>query len=97
MFFNLNYYMKRVFAMNLFLLFFIEAFSQSNTFPPNGNAGIGSIDPLNGLHLFNLNNFSGGSLRLGHSGSHDAVLSFGWNGFDQDAFKISYIPSSKPI
>jgi hypothetical protein len=55
-----------------------------------GKVGIGIGTPINGLHLFGSeNNFDNGSIRLGYSGSYDAVLSFGWNGVDQDAFKIS--------
>ncbi|KQR70905.1 hypothetical protein ASF92_05720 [Pedobacter sp. Leaf176] len=58
----------------------------------NGNVGVGTVSPLNGLHIFSLNNPAGGSLRLGHSGAEAAVLSFGWNGVNEDAFKITKYP-----
>ncbi|SHM95607.1 hypothetical protein [Flavobacterium chilense] len=63
------------------------------TFQSNGNVGIGTTNPLNGLHVFKLNDFNGGSIRFGHSGAYDALLSFGWNNSTSgDAFKLSYSP-----
>ncbi len=53
-----------------------------------GYVGVGTTSPMNGLHVFSLNNPQGGSIRFGHSGSDDAVLSFGYNGIDQDVLKI---------
>ncbi|MCV9928169.1 hypothetical protein OIU83_10920 [Flavobacterium sp. LS1R49] len=57
----------------------------------DGNVGIGTTNPLNGLHIFKQNDFNGGSIRFGHSNSSDALLSFGWNNStSDDAFKLSY-------
>ncbi|GGG18977.1 tail fiber protein [Pontibacter amylolyticus] len=62
--------------------------SGGDIFYNSGRVGVG-ITPLNGLHLHKLDNLNGGSFRLGHSGSFDAVLSYGWDGISQDAFKIT--------
>ena len=70
-------------------------YSEELTVTSQAKIGIGTTNPLNGLHIFSLNNPAGGSLRLGNSGSEDAVMSFGWNGVNQDAFKISkYVHNS---
>lgn len=58
----------------------------------NGNVGIGTASPLNGLHIFSLNNPAGGSLRLGHSGAEAAVLSFGWMVLVKMYLKLQNIP-----
>jgi len=84
--------MKKIFlAMAVFA---IQMSHAQNTFPiPLGNVGIGTLAPLNGLQVFKLNDFDGGSIRFGHSGSSDGIISFGWNDRTlSDAFKISYSP-----
>jgi hypothetical protein len=68
------------------------SFAQTNTFPSSGNVGIGATTPLNGLHIFSTNDFNTGSFRFGFSTTSDAVLSFGYDGISQDAFKISKFP-----
>jgi len=57
-----------------------------------GKLGIGVSNPLNGLHVFGLNDFNAGSIRLGNSGANDAIISYGWDGVSQDLFKISKFP-----
>ncbi|NQX42142.1 hypothetical protein SAMN05421820_110140 [Pedobacter steynii] len=83
--------MKRYFKTLLILGLATQTYAQSNSFPDEGMAGIG-INPLNGLHIFSRNNFNGGSIRFGHSGSEDAVISYGWDGTSRDVFKISKYP-----
>jgi len=64
-----------------------------NYFPLNGNVGIGTSNPLNGLNVFNMGNFNSGSIRFGHSGTYDGVLSLGYNSLTgRDALKLSYFP-----
>ncbi|WP_369014668.1 hypothetical protein [Flavobacterium anhuiense] len=83
--------------MKSIALLFILSVSQinfgQNKIEATGNVGIGTTSPLNGLQVFKLNDFDGGSIRFGHSGSNDGIISFGWNARTlTDAFKISYSP-----
>ncbi|MHC0446374.1 hypothetical protein ACWA1F_13270 [Flavobacterium sp. 3-218] len=83
--------MKKIFL--LFVAFAAPTIYAQNKIESTGNIGIGTTAPLNGLQVFKLNDFDGGSIRLGHSGSSDAIISFGWNARTlSDAFKISYSP-----
>jgi hypothetical protein len=59
----------------------------------SGALGIGTTNPLNGLNIFSFGNFSNGSIRFGHSGTNDGVLSLGYNSTTgRDALKLSYFP-----
>lgn len=71
----------------------INAVAQTNTFPSSGNVGIGTTTPLNGINVFKLNDYNGGSIRFGYSGANDGSLSLGWNpSTSRDAMKFSYFP-----
>jgi len=77
----------------IILIFIIgHGVAQTNTFPSSGYVGIGTTSPLNGIHVFSNGDLNGGSVRFGYSGAADALLSFGWDGVSQDAFKISKFP-----
>jgi hypothetical protein len=65
----------------------------TNPVSTESNVGIGTSTVLNGLQIYKLNDFDGGSIRFGYSGANDAVFSFGWNpSTSNDAFKLSYYP-----
>ena len=77
----------------LFAALFVATSSiAQNSFPNSGNVGVGTANPINGLHIFSYNDFDKGSVRISYSGSEDAVLSFGGNGVDRDIFKITKFP-----
>lgn len=85
--------MKKTFLLIIAFAAQINFAQNTFPFPANDNVGIGTTTPINGLQVFKLNDFNGGSIRLGHSGSSDGILSFGWNPQTlSDAFKISYSP-----
>ncbi len=67
--------------------------SNGNSYFNGGNVGIGTSAPLNGLHVYSLNNSNNGSIRFGFSGSNDGLLSLGFNALTgRDALKLSYAP-----
>jgi len=71
-----------------------EDWGTGNIYASN-KLGIGTTNLLNGLNLFSLGDFNNGSIRFGHSGTNDGVMSLGYNSSTgRDALKFSYFPHS---